>query len=86
MTFHGVDVKTQFKRMRELAPDVYRAWLEFDGKAFSAGALPVKTKELMALSIAHRGYVLETGEIKMSDDAKKLADSDEVRKAYLGAG
>lgn len=53
MEFHGVDVKTVFKRMRELAPEAYRSWLEFDKKAFAAGALPVKTKELIALGIAH---------------------------------
>src|SRR5215468_4428312 len=53
MTFHGVDVKTVFGRMRELAPNAYRAWLEFDQKAFAEGALPVKTKELVALGIAH---------------------------------
>ena len=53
MQFHGVDVKTVFKRMRELAPDAYRAWLEFDKKAFADGALPGKTKELIALGIAH---------------------------------
>ena len=40
----------------------------------------------MALQVAHKGYVLEVGEIKMTDDAKKLAESDEVRKAYLGVG
>jgi branched-chain amino acid transport system ATP-binding protein len=48
--------------------------------------LLVEQNAAMALSIAHRGYVLETGEIKMSDEAKKLAASDEVRKAYLGVG
>ena len=53
MVFHGVDVKKQFKRMRELAPEAYRAFLEFDAKAFAEGALPVKTKELLALAIAH---------------------------------
>lgn len=52
MEFHGVDTRTQFKKMRELAPDVYRAFLEFDQKAFKDGALPAKTKELMALAIA----------------------------------
>src|SRR3989442_6465308 len=52
MNFHGVEVSKQFKRMRELAPEAYRAFLEFDGKAFAAGALPVKTKELIALGIA----------------------------------
>ena len=53
MTFHGVDVRRQFKRMRELAPEAYRAFLEFDGKAFAPGALDGKTKELIALGIAH---------------------------------
>ena len=38
----------------------------------------------MALSIAHRAYVVETGRITLSGDAKELAASDEVRKAYLG--
>jgi AhpD family alkylhydroperoxidase len=53
MQFHGVDVPKQFKRMRELAPEAYRAWLEFDKKAFTAGALDGRTKELIALGIAH---------------------------------
>ena len=53
MVFHGVDVKKQFKRMRELAPDAYRAFLEFDAKAFADGVVPLKTKELVALGIAH---------------------------------
>ncbi len=52
MVFHGVDAKKQFKRMRELAPEAYRAFLEFDGKVFAEAALPVKTKELIALGIA----------------------------------
>ena len=52
MEFHGVDVSAQFKRMRELVPEAYRAFLEFDQKAFKDGALPGKTKELMALGIA----------------------------------
>jgi len=38
----------------------------------------------MALRVAHRAYVLEVGRVVMSGDAKQLAASDEVRKAYLG--
>src|SRR5262244_2941117 len=53
MQFHGVDVRTQFKKMRELVPESYRAFLEFDQKAFKDGALPAKTKELIGLGIAH---------------------------------
>ena len=53
MEFHGVDVRTQFRRMRELAPEAYRAFLDFDQKAFKDGALPARTKELIGLGIAH---------------------------------
>ena len=53
MVFHGVDAGKQFKHMRELVPEAYRSWLEFDGKVFGDGALPKKTKELIALGIAH---------------------------------
>jgi len=38
----------------------------------------------MALKIAHRGYVLETGRISMTDDADKLLANEDVKKAYLG--
>jgi branched-chain amino acid transport system ATP-binding protein len=46
--------------------------------------LLVEQNAHMALGVAHRGYVLETGEVKMQDDAKTLLASDDVRKAYLG--
>ncbi|HWR10482.1 MAG TPA: ABC transporter ATP-binding protein [Rectinemataceae bacterium] len=46
--------------------------------------LLVEQNANMALKIANRGYVLETGKVKMSDDAKNLSCNDEVRKAYLG--
>ncbi len=46
--------------------------------------LLVEQNALMALSIAHRGYVLQTGEITVSDTAAKLRDNEEVQKAYLG--
>ncbi len=46
--------------------------------------LLVEQNANMALSIAHRAYVLETGRITLAGDAKELAASEEVRKAYLG--
>jgi branched-chain amino acid transport system ATP-binding protein len=46
--------------------------------------LLVEQNANMALSIAHKAYVLETGRIILSGDAKELAASEEVRKAYLG--
>ncbi|MDR1832878.1 MAG: ABC transporter ATP-binding protein [Fusobacteriaceae bacterium] len=47
--------------------------------------LLVEQNAKMALSIADRAYVLETGNISMSGSAKELMDDDRVRKAYLGA-
>ena len=46
--------------------------------------LLVEQNARMALSIAHRGYVLQTGEIRLQGDAKKLSEDEEVRKSYLG--
>ena len=46
--------------------------------------LLVEQNALMALSIAHRGYVLQTGEIVISDTAENLKSNPTVQKAYLG--
>ena len=46
--------------------------------------LLVEQNAKMALEIAHRAYVLETGCVKMEGDATELANNIEVRKAYLG--
>ena len=46
--------------------------------------LLVEQNANMALSIANRAYVLETGRITISGDAKELAASEDIRKAYLG--
>ncbi|MBQ1172446.1 MAG: ABC transporter ATP-binding protein [Lachnospiraceae bacterium] len=47
--------------------------------------LLVEQNAKMALKVANRAYVLETGKIKLSGDAKELLNNDDVRKAYLGA-
>jgi branched-chain amino acid transport system ATP-binding protein len=46
--------------------------------------LLVEQNALMALSIAHRGYVLQNGEIVLSDSAERLRQNESVQKAYLG--
>jgi branched-chain amino acid transport system ATP-binding protein len=46
--------------------------------------LLVEQNAAMALSIAHRGYVLETGIIVLSGTAADLQENPEVRRAYLG--
>ncbi len=46
--------------------------------------LLVEQNALMALEIAHRGYVIQTGEIVLHDSAKNLQNNEMVQKAYLG--
>ena len=46
--------------------------------------LLVEQNALMALSIANRGYVLQTGSIVLTDDAAKLKKNEMVQKTYLG--
>jgi branched-chain amino acid transport system ATP-binding protein len=46
--------------------------------------LLVEQNALMALDVANRGYVLETGRVALADDAKTLRENEQVRKTYLG--
>ena len=46
--------------------------------------LLVEQNAKKALSIADRAYVLETGKIVLSGDAKELLEDDSIKKAYLG--
>jgi branched-chain amino acid transport system ATP-binding protein len=55
-----------------------------DINAQGTTVLLVEQNALMALAVAHRGYVLQTGEIVLTDDAHTLMRHEGVRKAYLG--
>jgi branched-chain amino acid transport system ATP-binding protein len=46
--------------------------------------LLVEQNAMMALDVAARGYVLETGRVALSDDAKRLRENEDVQKTYLG--
>jgi branched-chain amino acid transport system ATP-binding protein len=69
-----------------LAPQVvetiFRILREVNGRGVSI--LLVEQNAHLALSLAHYGYVLETGEVVMAGPGKALLQSPEVRKAYLG--
>jgi len=47
--------------------------------------LLVEQNANLALSVAHKGYVLETGRVVLSDTAERLRENEAVRRAYLGA-
>jgi branched-chain amino acid transport system ATP-binding protein len=69
-----------------LAPILVEAIFDTIGEINAMGTtiLLVEQNALMALSIAKRGYVLETGEIVLHDAASELEKNEMVRKAYLG--
>jgi len=69
-----------------LAPILVDQIFEIIQELHRGGAtiLLVEQNAQMALSVASRAYVLETGSISMSGDAHELLQNDDVRKAYLG--
>ena len=69
-----------------LAPLLVEQIFDIIGELNRAGTtiLLVEQNAQMALSVADRAYVLETGRISLSGTGAELAASDEVRKAYLG--
>jgi len=71
-----------------LAPLLVREIFEIIKNINSTGTtvLLVEQNARMALSIAHRAYVIETGSIVMSGTGEELSKSDDIQKAYLGGG
>ena len=54
------------------------------GRAMMSTILLVEQNAQMALQVANRAYVLETGKITLSGSGKELLESDSIKKAYLG--
>jgi AhpD family alkylhydroperoxidase len=50
--YHPDDAK-RLRKLRELKPDLFKSFVDFDRKAFEEGALSVKVKELIAVGTAH---------------------------------
>ncbi len=89
-TARGLMSKPELMLMDEpsmgLAPILVKQIFDIIKEINQAGTtiLLVEQNANMALSIANRAYVLETGKIVLSGPAKELAESQEVKKAYLG--
>ena len=65
-----------------LVETIFGIIVEINGQGTTV--LLVEQNALMALGVAHRGYVLQTGNIVLSGKADELMTNDMVRKAYLG--
>ena len=62
--------------------DIFRTIMTINQRGTSI--LLVEQNALLALAVAHRGYVMETGRIVISGSTKELSANDEIAKAYLG--
>ncbi|WRS27953.1 ABC transporter ATP-binding protein [Oscillospiraceae bacterium MB08-C2-2] len=69
-----------------LAPIIVEEVFETIGKVRDTGMsiLIIEQNLLAALSIAQRGYALETGRIVLEDTAENLMNNEDIKKAYLG--
>jgi branched-chain amino acid transport system ATP-binding protein len=65
-----------------LVEEIFKIIVEINNQGTSI--LLVEQNAQMALSIAHRAYVLETGSIVLAGEAKDIASNPDVKKAYLG--
>jgi len=66
-----------------LSEEVYRRIADINAKGVTV--LLVEQNTVLALQVAHRAYVLETGNIVLQGKASELANHPRVREAYLGA-
>jgi branched-chain amino acid transport system ATP-binding protein len=71
-----------------LAPQMVAKVFEIVREIAAQGVtiLLVEQNALLALELAHRGYVMESGQISLSGNAKDLLSNPAVREAYLGEG
>jgi branched-chain amino acid transport system ATP-binding protein len=69
-----------------LAPILVEQIFEIVREINKAGTtvLLVEQNAMMALAVANRGYIVQTGEITLEDAAAKLASNPKVKEAYLG--
>lgn len=65
-----------------LVETIFRTIVEINRQGVAV--LLVEQNALMALNVAHRGYVIETGRIVLADDARALQANPQVQEAYLG--
>jgi len=65
-----------------MVEEIFRIITEINSQGTSI--LLVEQNALMALQVAHRAYVLETGRIVLQGTAKDLRESSRVKEAYLG--
>ena len=85
MDFHGIDLRKNLRKMRELKPDMFKAFVDFDQTVFKDAALPGKIKELMAVTAAHMTQCPWCIDVHTTRATEKGATDEEIMEAVFVA-
>ena len=83
--FYHLDDGKRLRKLRELQPELFKSFVEFDTKVFADGALPVKTKELIAVGTAHITQCPYCIDAHTRRDKKAGASDAEIAEAIFVA-
>ncbi len=79
------DTIKNLRKLRQLKPDLFKGFMDFDQMVFKDGALPAKTKELMAVTAAHVTQCMWCIEDHTKRAKKQGASDEEIAEAAFVA-
>ena len=83
--FYGVDGAKNYRKLRQLKPDMFKGFVDFDQVVFKDGAIPGKIKELMAITAAHVTQCPWCIDVHTKRAKEKGASDEEVAEAVFVA-
>ena len=83
--FFGIESGKSLRKLRQLKPDMFKGFLDFDQVVFKDGALPGKTKELMAVTAAHVTDCPWCIDVHVKRAKEKGAADEEIAEAVFVA-
>ena len=83
--YYDSDSLRKLRKLRELKPDTFKAFVDFDAKAFEEGAVSVRNKELIAIAVAHVTQCPYCIDVHVERAKKAGASDTEVAEAIFVA-
>jgi len=83
--FHGVEGVKNLRKLRQLKPDMFKGFVDFDQIVFKDGALAGKIKELMAITAAHVTQCPWCIDVHTKRAKEKGASDEEIAEAVFVA-
>ncbi|GBD25396.1 hypothetical protein HRbin30_00715 [bacterium HR30] len=83
--FYHPDESRRLRRLRELKPEMFRGFVDFERAVFRGGELPLKTKELIAIAVAHITQCPYCIDVHVKRAKKAGASDGEIAEAIFVA-